>query len=452
MINLEEENIKLKNAIVELEDENSRKLHIINSLNDIAIKLSSFTDISSILKDILVSVQEVTNSDGGTIYLTDGKKLSFKHIINQSLKIEHYNCDENEDIWNYLDLNESNKLISVKCALTKKIIRIDDVYNNDSYDFSGTKNFDKKIGYKSQTMLVVPMLLADNTLVGVLQLINKLDKNNKTIKYDSFDEQIAHSLASQASVVIDKFRQEKMLLQQSKLAAMGEMIDAIAHQWKQPLNVINIIASKFDMYIDMEIPIDNDMLRESTKEISQQIEHLTTTLDEFRSFLRPNKMKKDVKIISMIESVVNLLRDDLSKYEIEVQIKGDKELTYYMVENEFKHVFINMINNAKDAYEEQKQRILSQNKEYKLKRKIEIRLKEYIDYILITVQDNAGGIPSSVIDTIFNANVTTKPEGKGTGIGLYMSAQIVEKNNGTISVRNIKDGAVFSIKLLKQGL
>ncbi len=440
MTALEQENLDLKTTIKFLKEDNHKKLKTISSLNTIAVSLSNFKDVSSILKEILTNVQDVTNSDGVTIYLTDGKRLSFKHILNKSLNIKHFNCDENEDIWNFFDIVEENKnLVSVSCALTKKTICVEDVYNSGQYDFSGTVAFDEKIGYKSNTMLVVPMLLSDNTLVGVLQLINKIDEHNNIIKFNSDDEELANSLASQASIAVDKFRQEKLLIGQSKMAAMGEMIDAIAHQWKQPLNVINIIASKIGMYIDMEIPFNNNMLKESTDEITEQVTHLTSTLDEFRSFLRPNKSKKLTNIHKMINSVISLLKDDLSKHHIQTEIIGDTTLNMTIVENEFKHIFINIINNAKDA-------LIDNTKD---NRKIIIEIKESIDMIIMTIQDNAGGIPSDVIDTIFNANVTTKEEGKGTGIGLYMSTQIVEKNNGDLSVENKKDGAMFTIKLNK---
>ncbi len=437
----EEENLILKATIKQLEEENNQNLTIINSLNNIATSLTNFSDVSSILKQMLQNVQNVTNSDGGTIYLTDGKQLSFKHIINKSLDIRHYDCDENEEIWNYLDINESNSnLVAVKCALTKKNICIDDVYNSTEFDFSGTKDFDAKINYKSKTMLVVPMLLSDNTLVGIVQLINKIDINNNITEFKQTDEDLANALASQASIAIDKYRQEKLLISQSKLAAMGEMIDAIAHQWKQPLNVINIVASKIDMYVDMDLPLSNDMLKESSATISEQVTHLTDTLDEFRSFLRPNKSKQIVNVYNMIKSVVNLLKDDLGKNNIETELFGDNTIMMEVVENEFKHIFINIINNAKDAFNENDIK----------NRKLVFDIKENIDSIFMSITDNAGGIPKDVIDTIFNANVTTKEEGKGTGIGLYMSTQIVEKNNGSLMVQNIDHGARFTIKLNKE--
>ena len=442
MYNLEQENIDLKATVKQLTLDNAKKEKAIHGLTSVALSLSNFKDVSSVLKDILTNVQDVTNSDGGTIYLTDGKKLSFKHIVNKSLNIKHYNCNENEDVWNFIDIKSenNNNLVAASCALTKKIICIDDIYDSVKYDFSGTKDFDSNIGYHSKTMLVIPMLLSDNTLVGVLQLINKLDEDGNIITFDNDDEEIANSLASQASTAIDKFRQSKLLMNQSKLAAMGEMIDAIAHQWKQPLNVINIIATKIDMYIDMDMPIENDMLKKSSDEITTQITHLTTTLDEFRSFLRPNKAKQIVNTNSMLKSVLSLLSDELSKYNITTEIIDDKITEVEVVENEFKHVFINIINNAKDAF------IDTTDGE---NRKLIFEVKEHIDKVVFTISDNAGGIPEQILETIFNANVTTKEEGKGTGIGLYMSSQIVEKNNGILSVENIENGAMFTIVLNK---
>ncbi len=440
MKDLEKENLQLKTTIEKLKKDNQKKLKTISSLNTIAVSLTNFKDVSSILREILINIQDVVDSDGGTIYLTDGKKLSFKHIINKSLKIEHYDCDNNEKVWNFLDINKSNEnLVAVNCALSKEIISINDIYNSSKYDFSGTKKFDKKIGYRSVSMLVVPMLLADNTLVGVLQLINKLDENDKIISFAKEDEELAQSLASQASVAIDKYRQEKLLIQQSKLAAMGEMIDAVAHQWKQPLNIVNIIASKIKMYINMNIPITDETLVELSDEVIVQIKHLTNTIDEFRLFLRPNRKKQKINIHKMVSSVINLLKNELVKHNVEVEIIGNDKLEILIIENEFQHIFINIINNAKDAF-------LDKNK--LISKKIIIDVKENIDNIIITIDDNAGGIPNNIIDSIFQANVTTKE--KGTGIGLYMSTQIVEKNNGTLSVENTKDGTKFTIKLIKE--
>ena len=439
MTELEKENQSLKKYIEVLKESNVKKMTTISKLNSIGVSLATQKDVSSILKNILINIKEFTNADGGTIYIVYGDKLTFKHIINDTLNIAQHDVDEIDDVWNYLEIKESNQnMVAVTCALKKEIIKIDDVYNSDIFDFSGTRAFDAKTGYRSKSMLVVPMIGDDNSLVGVLQLINKLDiYTNEILPFSIDDENLAHSLASQASVAIQKYRQDKLIMQQSKMAAMGEMIDAIAHQWKQPLNVINIGASELEMNLNFGFDITNEMLMELAKETQDQVKHLLNTLEEFRSFLRPDKPQEKINISTLIESVLLLLKDDLLSNSIETEILGDKNLEFEVIVNEVKHIFINLLSNARDAFNEN-------NIE---NRKVIFNIMEKKGYALVEVTDNAGGIPEHVIGDIFKANVTTKEEGKGTGIGLYMSTQIAQKNHGELSVQNVDGGAMFTLRI-----
>ena len=439
MTALEKENLELKEYIESLKASNLEKMATISKLNSIGVSLATQKDVSSILKNILLNIKEFTNADGGTIYIVYGDKLTFKHILNDTLNIVQDDSDDINSVWNYLEIKDENSnMVAVKCALTKEIIKIDDVYNDLSFDFSGTKVFDNKTGYQSKSMLVIPMIGDDNTLVGVLQLINKLDVyTNDILPFSIEDENLAHSLASQASVAINKFRQDKLIMQQSKMAAMGEMIDAIAHQWKQPLNVINIGASELEMNLNFGFDIDDDMLKNLAKETQEQVSHLLSTLDEFRSFLRPDKPKEKINISKLIESVLVLLKDDIQSNGIETQILGDKFLEFEVIVNEVKHIFINLVSNARDAFNSNK----TEN------RTIIFEICEKKGFVSIDITDSAGGIPIAVIDDIFKANVTTKEEGKGTGIGLYMSTQIAQKNNGELSVRNVDNGAKFTLNI-----
>lgn len=440
MTDLEKENLELKEYIETLKESNIQKMTTISKLNSIGVSLATQKDVSSILKNILLNIKEFTNADGGTIYIAYGDKLTFKHILNDTLKIEQHDNDDIDTVWNYLEIKKENQnMVAVKCALTKEIIKIDDVYDNTHFDFSGTKEFDSKTGYRSKSMLVIPMIGDDNSLVGVLQLINKIDIYTKNIlPFTKEDENLAHSLASQASVAVQKFRQDKLIMQQSKMAAMGEMIDAIAHQWKQPLNVINIGASELEMNLNFGFDIDDDMLKELASETQEQIAHLLNTLEEFRSFLRPDKPKEKINISKLIESVFLLLKDDLQTNGIKTSINGDKSLEFNVIVNEVKHIFINLISNARDAFKENK----IEN------RTIDFQILEKKGFISVEITDNAGGIPDHVIDDIFKANVTTKEEGKGTGIGLYMSTQIAQKNNGDLSVENVDNGAKFTLNIV----
>ncbi len=439
MTQLEKENNELKAYIKSLNESNIQKMATISKLNSIGVSLATQKDVSSILKNILLNIKEFTNADGGTIYIAYGDKLTFKHVLNDTLNIIQNDNDDLDDVWNYLEINEKNQnMVSVKCALTKEIIKIDDVYNDQSFNFTGTKEFDAKTGYRSKSMLVIPMIGDDNTLVGVLQLINKLDLHTQDVLgFTKDDENLAHSLASQASVAINKFRQDKLIMQQSKMAAMGEMIDAIAHQWKQPLNVINIGASELEMNLNFGFDIDDEMLMDLAKNTQDQVAHLLSTLDEFRSFLRPDKPKEDIKISDLIESVLVLLKDDLLSNSISTNIIGDKTLSFKVIVNEVKHIFINLLSNSRDAFNSNKID----------ERNITFNILEKKGFISIEIVDTAGGIPAHVIDDIFKANITTKEEGKGTGVGLYMSTQIAQKNNGELTVTNVDNGAKFILNI-----
>ena len=439
MTDLERENSELKKYIETLKQSNIEKMTTISKLNSIGVSLATQKDVSSILQNILINIKEFTNADGGTIYIAYGEKLTFKHILNDTLNIAQHDSEDPDEVWNYLEIKEANtNMVAVKCALTKEIIKIEDVYDSTLFDFSGTKEFDSRTGYRSKSMLVIPMVGDDNALVGVLQLINKLDiYNNEILPFTQEDENLAHSLASQASVAINKFRQDQLIMQQSKMAAMGEMIDAIAHQWKQPLNVINIGASELEMNLNFGFDIDDEMLMGLAKETQHQVAHLLNTLEEFRSFLRPDKPKEKVIIANLIESVLVLLKDDIQTHGIETEIIGDKLLQFDVIVNEVKHIFINLMSNARDAFKEN-------NIEH---RKMTFEILEKKGFVSIEITDTAGGIPAHVIDDIFKANVTTKEEGKGTGIGLYMSTQIAQKNNGELSVVNVDGGAKFTLNI-----
>ncbi len=236
--------------------------------------------------------------------------------------------------------------------------------------------------------------------------------------------------------------QQKMLKQQSKMASMGEMLDAIAHQWKQPLNALSmyldIMQSDFDDGI-----VDKAYIKDIENNMHSQITHMTTTLDEFRNFFRPNTAITNFNLLDALNSVMLLTKDEFLKNLITIEVDIDTSVMLRGNENEFKHLVLNLINNSKDAFNEKE-----------LTNRL-IYIKGYIDKDLIKIQlkDNAGGIEENVIKKIFEANFTTKDEGKGTGIGLYMSSQIVQKMNGKISVKNIENtngyGASFYINFDK---
>jgi len=229
-------------------------------------------------------------------------------------------------------------------------------------------------------------------------------------------------------------RNETLLMQQSKMAAMGEMLDAVAHQWKQPLNALSMYAELIKInYEDGEV--DQVYIEQFQEDIETQINHMTDTLGTFRTFFRPTKELHSFELHQVIDDVLLLAKDELTKNTINVEVIEEGTLELFGSENEFKHLLLNIINNAKDAFNDNGIKT----------RNITIRIITDESAPRLEIEDSAGGIPSQVIDNIFQAHFTTKEEGKGTGIGLYMSSQIAQKHHAELRVENREAGACFIV-------
>jgi len=254
-------------------------------------------------------------------------------------------------------------------------------------------------------------------------------------------EYLNTNLQVEVDNAIEEIRQkDQMLFAQSKTAALGEMIDAIAHQWKSPLGIIKLYAETVEMELDYTDTLDKKEIKKYIEKTKYQINHLITTIDEFRSFFRPSSKIEDTPINAVINSVKKLMKDELIKNNIELEIKGDETSIFKLASNEFKHVLINLFSNSKDAFND--------NNIIKT-RKIVIEIICDKNKKELKISDNAGGIPENILTDIFKPNFTTKEQGKGTGVGLYMSKQIVEKNLGSIEVHNIENGACFTISFIE---
>ena len=228
--------------------------------------------------------------------------------------------------------------------------------------------------------------------------------------------------------------QRVMLVNQSKLASMGEMIGAIAHQWRQPLNELSIRIQKLKYSYERE-EVDEAFVEAFIEKNKKTIEFMSHTIDDFRNFFRIDKQKQDFYVKEAINDVVSLQSAQLKHHNIELQVDG-KEFTHHGLKTEFQQVIINLITNAKDAIVE---------KDIK-NPKIDIILQKNS----VTIQDNAGGISDEILQRVFEPYFTTKEQGKGTGMGLYLSKMIIEKNmHGIIELCNKGDGTSVEIKLME---
>lgn len=260
-----------------------------------------------------------------------------------------------------------------------------------------------------------------------------LVKTTKNIVMREENRLYKESLEKQVAVEIEKRKEkERLLMQQTKMAAMGDMIDAVAHQWKQPLNAIS-------MYMDLlhgdaldKGRLDASEIKQCQDDVDEQIEHLLSTLNEFRTFFKTDKESKTFSMAELINSVLILMKDELIVNKIETEVIVSEDDTMPGSANELKHLIINLINNAKDAF----------NEKHIKKRKLIFRVSKDKNLVL-EVEDNAGGIEDSIKDDIFKPRISTKSESQGSGIGLYISQQIVEKHHGEICAKNISHGAKF---------
>jgi C4-dicarboxylate-specific signal transduction histidine kinase len=231
------------------------------------------------------------------------------------------------------------------------------------------------------------------------------------------------------------------------MAAMGEMLGAIAHQWRQPLNTLSTyVASLQAAYHNNKI--NKDFVQKLTSEADAQIQFMSKTIDDFRHFFRPSKSKVPFDIIEAIKSAVKLMQAQLKQSEIALKIEYDETrgpLVVYGYQSEFVHVLVNILANARDAIEDR----LSQETDAAL-RLIEIDVASHGNEVIIRIKDYGSGIPAHLLTKVFDPYFTTKATLSGAGIGLYMAKIIVEKEmNGVLSAKNTKLGAQFTIKLPK---
>lgn len=232
--------------------------------------------------------------------------------------------------------------------------------------------------------------------------------------------------------------QKAMLFQQSKLAAMGEMIDNIAHQWRQPLNNLAMIVQDAE-FAYRGGRIDQTYVGKMTSDSMDQINFMSQTIDDFRNFVKPDQRNIPFDVNEAVAESLQLLEGMFRAHVIRIDVEYcTKPLIGFGSASEFKQVMINLLNNARDALVEHKV----------VNPLITMRLFCDDAYGAITIQDNGGGIDERVMERIFEPYFTTKEEGKGSGIGLYISYSIIRtKMGGTIEASNMEGGTLFTITI-----
>ena len=392
-------------------------------------------------KELLKKIKNIRYGDNSYIFIFDLEGNTLAHL-NDSL----------------LGTNRINKKDTSGRYVVKDVIDFAKINESGFLEYSSVVTPSKELSSNSK-ISYIKLFENWNWVIGTgfyLENLNKQVKERKTLleqrKNNAFNKiiltvlvvtlifilisfYISRMIASRFKKYRDEIKKEmknviekeKLLVQQSKMATMGEMIGNIAHQWKQPLSVISAsngmlkFSKEFDTFTDKEFD-------EATIAIDDSIKSLSTTIDDFRNFFNPNKKQVSFYLSEAFSKTFKLISSQLKNNNIEI-IEDIIDIEIYGLENELLQTLINILKNAKEELVK---------KEKKKRRLLFIKSEKKGTQVRIKIKDNAGGISDNILSKIFDAYFTTKAKEGGTGIGLYMSKQIIERMNGNLSVNNVE--------------
>ena len=288
-----------------------------------------------------------------------------------------------------------------------------------------------KIFEKNEKRLDKILRQSDNQQASILKLNAELEdyKNNLEIK-----------VVEETSKRVE---QEKLLMQSSKMAEMGSMLGAIIHQWKQPITIINMLTDIISQDIKTN-NLDLTTLEKDIGTIKHRVLLLSSTIDDFKNFFKPDKEIKEFVVKDLIQNVLRVIEHQILKYSATIQIDENSTVTLFGFENELKHVILNIINNALEACNEKSAKT-------GLQPNIKIDIRENEKDSIIEIADNGGGITPHIMEKLFTPYTTSKGE-DGTGIGLTLAKTIIEDHHkGELKAHNNEFGAVFTITIPKKG-
>jgi PAS domain S-box-containing protein len=409
---LKDKNNNYKWILVRGKEFNSNRMLMMSMNIDERVKLTKE------LRDV-----QVLTEFGRTVIFRwkNDENLSVK-FVSKSISTYGYEVSDFENKSNFFDFVFEDDIKQLKDVIKEAIDA-----NSDSFicDYRVIdKNKDIKWVY-NRAILIRDDYTNVIGFYGYLNDITKLKMNEEELKL-KIEEEVEKNL-----------EKDRLLVQQNKMASMGEMLGNIAHQWRQPLNNINLLI----YYIrDSYGMISQEELNDTIKNAKLQIDFMSQTIDDFRNFYKPSKEKKFFNVKESITQSSKIIKSSLEKNSIKLEIQSE-DLKINSYENEFEQVIVNILNNAIDAK-------LLKDKVSKFKAVIEIKIYKKDETIYISIFNNCGNIDEQIIERIFEPYFTTKFENQGTGIGLYMTKVIIEKNmNGKIEAMNKNDGVEFLIKL-----
>ena len=407
-------------------------------------------------KDVLLLAQQLINKNWNSYKEELEKKGDRFYIISFIKKffINEENYFENEVLKKNIMRNVDKKMFKIKYDLNYMIEnKIDYDYANLNLEINAISiyitsliNYDLSlaINEKRNTQKIFNIIMFFSIISIILVFLFSIILsvyiiNNFKILHNSLEQKVeektkeltelnAYLEIKVSKEVAQNRKKDIIMFQQARLASLGEMLNNIAHQWRQPLGSITMIIQSFQTKMLMG-KLTDKFVDEKVNDALLLANNMSQTLDDFKNFFSPNKQKSKFLIKDCIEHSIELSKYSLEKQSIQIklEIKQNVELnTFY---NELSHVFLNIISNSKDA--------LCSTVD-KNDRIIKIIVNKYKQNVVVNLIDNGGGINEEIVPKIFEPYYTTKYKSAGTGIGLYMSKQIIEKHmNGSTSYKNI---------------
>lgn len=350
--------------------------------------------------------------------------------------------------WSKEELNEHNNVLSLFYPDAEDQLDIKNSFNKiENIVFKEwhpiTKQKEKLVTLWANVIL--PNLEIINIGIDITQ---QRKAQEELLKAQEELKQFNSSLQDLVDIaVLEIQKKEQILLEQSKLAQMGEMISMIAHQWRQPLSVIDISAfsisnkinlGKFDLN-DKQSQEDFLLFIESKiQNIHKHIQYLTATIEDFTNFFKPYKDKEEVSPLEAVTKAISILQTTIENENILLNISCDSDSKINIHLYEMMQAVMNIIKNSIDNFIEKSI----------VERKIDINITQENEKFIIKISDNGSGIDEGIIGNIFDPYFSTKSEKNGTGLGLYISKVVIEKySSGLLEVANTNDGVCFKITL-----
>ncbi len=330
--------------------------------------------------------------------------------------------------------------------LNKAVASIDTVKQEDIFAKWIDEKYKKVIDYALVWQIIlISSILISMTLFGNRRLKSEIKKRKRIEKNLQVTKQnlkeLNGSLENRVKIEIEKNKKHQLIMmEQTKLAQMGEMIENIAHQWRQPLAQINSAVLIVDVVLKKNYFSDK-LVDTKLLEVEDLTQHMSSTIDNFQDFFNPNKEKITFYLKEIIDKSLKIIQGTLSSNFTQIEVDVEALLQIKGYPSELEQVLVIILSNANDALKIKE----IQNP------KIIIRLEDSKDRYILSISDNAGGVDTDKLDKVFDPYFTTKHKSQGRGVGLYMAKMVIEEGlQGRLTLENKRDGACFSIEILKE--